>query len=989
MNTVKYWIICVFAVPCLRAQTAGDCGNRMQGADHGAKRGLMLKLLLLLILAASPSWAINCSGLVVDEVTPHSLTIHLTTDTTMFYEKLRYGVAALTENTQGTPGNVFGSPIPTPGPVRHMLTGLSPSTTYLIGFSVSADNVTYCTELTTSITTPVEDANVLPAAPIDWDANTVKPQGGTVWNVNSCATLDAALKAATHTAGTALADTVALAPGLNCHVSNPVDAPDTIWHFNTDGRVGAWICCWTASGNTLTSSPAHGLNNGDTVYFGGQFNYSTAPAPIAWNHPYFVVNATSTTIQVSTTIGGSVLALTSVGSQFLISKGQCVSEVLVTTQGSLSTFPPEGVRTDDTHYSYATLTNDWPYLTTGHTRAFDLSWGTASCVRFDNIRFVSDNKALTTDPDPDYTPVFFTLNSGNGNHDVTFDRNVIKGANDAPNRTTNFISPFDGARMAIVNNYVKDLSYWVPFTDAPTSFTPAVFTIGSGFAYRGAAGPPCALSATATIAGGSTTGSFFSYVNPVDCTVHVLTDPSLTLSCSGCTQDMTTSPTNYPLSGINKFLNIAIGFGSLTGGAFTAFTNANIYDGGGCCFGQQAIGVESSAALVAWSKGPGPTKIENNGLLNVIGIPIYSTGETFDSGGTGNDPTIPMLDQPGNIIIRRNTIAIDEQHISSQPTFNGKGVWGGRNAIECKWCLKVLISGNVIDNLPRTNIQIGSAFVLTPLSVSNLNELTATTDQDIEVSYNTVTNSSQAYLMTPRYPDPRLAGFPTRRVRFHDNVFTLNGKVKFKTQTDGGGDFGLLQGGYDIRFDHNTVAASIGNSGLNWNLAFFRFGNFNVSNNLMFINNTFGWQGLRYSDPTPTNPVFNGLQAKAALDAVAPNYLFAANAFLCGYLDSSALIEMAQSDCDGVRTVYSSLTAPGYWTAGASLATRLAATKFYSYTIVGKPVDLHLNYLSPFISGARTSTDGLDIGADIDALTAAQSQVSNVRVLSAPPAALS
>ena len=92
MNTVKYWIICVFAAPCLRAQTAGDCGIRAQRAGDGAKRGLMSKLLLLLILAAAPSWAINCSGLVVDEVTPHSLTVHLTTDTTMFYEKLRYGV---------------------------------------------------------------------------------------------------------------------------------------------------------------------------------------------------------------------------------------------------------------------------------------------------------------------------------------------------------------------------------------------------------------------------------------------------------------------------------------------------------------------------------------------------------------------------------------------------------------------------------------------------------------------------------------------------------------------------------------------------------------------------------------------------------------------------------------------------------------------------------------------------------------------------------
>jgi hypothetical protein len=945
----------------------------------------MPKLLLILILAAAPSWAINCSGFMVDEVTPHSVAVHLTTDTTLFYEKLRYGTVSLTENTQGTGDNAAGTPAG--DPVRQMVTGLSPSTTYLIGFSVSADNVTYCTELTTSITTPPEDAGILPMAPVDWNTNTVKTPCGTVRNVTSCSTLDAALKAATHTAGTACGDTVALANNLSCHVST--DAPDGVWHFNVNGQVGAWIDGWTAQvspASTLTLT-AHGLSTGNFVYIGSHhYNYTTIPTPLAWNHGYYIVNATANTIQLSLTNGGSAIPLTTAPGEILVSVGQpCVSEVLVTTQGALGTFPPEGVRTDDTHYSYATLTND--YLFGGVNRAFDLSWGSASCVRFDNIRFVNDNKASATDPDPPFGPYFFQTTSGAANHDVIFDRIVAKGANDAPNRTSGFIYPFDGARMAIINSYSTNLSYWVPFTDSPTSFTSSVFTVGAGFAYRGAAGSPCALSATATITGGSTTGAFFAYVNPTTCATHILTDPSLTVACSGCTQDTASAPSNYPLSGTGKFVNIAIGFGTLSSGTFTAFTNANNYAGGGCCFGQQANGNEASAALVGFDKGPGPSKIENNTLLNDIGIPIYWTGQTYDSGGSSDDPTVPLLDQPGNVIIRRNTIAIDNSHISSQPGFNGKGVWGGRNALEFKWVLKALVTGNVVNNLPRTNIQVGSAFLYTPASSTDLTRSTATTVQDVETSYNTVNNSSQGYLITSSSPSPHFAGLPSRRFWFHDNIFTMNGNVKFTTQSAGGGDFGILEGGYDIRFDHNTITALIGASGLLWNVAFFRFGNLNISNNLTFINNTNGWQGLKYSDPTPTNPVFNGLQAKAALDAgvgtsgpVAPNYVFAGNAFLCGYLDSLALTEMAQSDCNGVRAAYGTLTTSGYWTSGSTLAARLAAMKFYNYTIVGKPVDLHLNYHSPFISGAGTSTDGLDIGANIDALNAAQGQVANVRV---------
>ena len=195
--------------------------------------------------------------------------------------------------------------------------------------------------------------------------------------------------------------------------------------------------------------------------------------------------------------------------------------------------------------SSATLVND--LVSPASSRAFDLSWGSASCVRFDNIRFVNDNTSnlnpslATADPDPPSGPYFMTTSSGAPNHDVIFDRIVAKGSNDGPNRTLGFVYPFDGARMAIVNSYSTNLSYWVPFTDTPVTITSgSVLTFGSGFAYRGAAGSPCPISATATITGGTTTGNFYAYVNPTTCGLHILTDPSLTLTCSGCTHDTIT-----------------------------------------------------------------------------------------------------------------------------------------------------------------------------------------------------------------------------------------------------------------------------------------------------------------------------------------------------------------------------------------------------------------------------------------------------------------
>ena len=163
------------------------------------------------------------------------------------------------------------------------------------------------------MTTPVEDANILPQPPTDWNTNTVKTPCGTVRNVNSCSTLDATLKAATRLQlGTACGDTVALAE-IIWSVTLQADAPDGIWHFNVNGQVGAWIDGWVASTSTstLTLTPPQPYSNGNLIYVGSHhFNYTTIPSPLAWNHGYYVVNATAATIQLSLTNGGSPITFT-------------------------------------------------------------------------------------------------------------------------------------------------------------------------------------------------------------------------------------------------------------------------------------------------------------------------------------------------------------------------------------------------------------------------------------------------------------------------------------------------------------------------------------------------------------------------------------------------------------------------------------------------------------------------------------------------------
>lgn len=78
------------------------------------------------------------------------------------------------------------------------------------------------------------------------------------------------------------------------------------------------------AGNVTTDTidfTAHGLVNGQRIYFSTAAVGGSLPAPLVAGTPYFVVNATTNTFQVESSIGGGAINLTTAGASVLIHTG--------------------------------------------------------------------------------------------------------------------------------------------------------------------------------------------------------------------------------------------------------------------------------------------------------------------------------------------------------------------------------------------------------------------------------------------------------------------------------------------------------------------------------------------------------------------------------------------------------------------------------------------------------------------------------------------
>ena len=183
-----------------------------------------------------------------------------------------------------------------------------------------------------------------------------------------------------------------------------------------------------------------------------------------------------------------------------------------------------------------------------------------------------------------------------------------------------------------------------------------------------------------------------------------------------------------------------------------------------------------SQAIIGWN-GPGPFLIQNNYLEGGHEVILFGGGGMTTANASPSDITIK-----GNHITR---------------PMSWKGVWEAKNLIETKHARRVLIEGNVIENVWLDG-QVGFAFVMksenqnydTPWSQST----------DITIRYNRVRNAGGGFTIAAN-PSGAPA-VPAARFVITDNVIENIGNSPY---TGDGRAFQLLGGLTDIVVMHNTV----------------------------------------------------------------------------------------------------------------------------------------------------------------------------------------
>jgi hypothetical protein len=183
--------------------------------------------------------------------------------------------------------------------------------------------------------------------------------------------------------------------------------------------------------------------------------------------------------------------------------------------------------------------------------------------------------------------------------------------------------------------------------------------------------------------------------------------------------------------------------------------------------------------------------------------------------------------------------------------------------------------------------------------------------------------------------------------------------------------------------DHNTVFDNRGPAPQFWHHLHQPASGVHITNNVLWVNNDTGAYGISTEFPGGSaDPNCTGT-AKAAMDCAwlsgdTPEYQFRANLLVPYYTNSNALTGLVDSAVTASN--YSGLSV--YVQTGADVSARLAGVGFLGNG------DFRLRSDSAYLSGGASSgvrfnrSVRLDLGADIDALEAAQGKVKNVRVLS-------
>jgi hypothetical protein len=283
---------------------------------------------------------------------------------------------------------------------------------------------------------------------------------------------------------------------------------------------------------------------------------------------------------------------------------------------------------------------------------------------------------------------------------------------------------------------------------------------------------------------------------------------------------------------------LGVKFGVVLGGQYQAVIDSDI---------EELVSPDGESKAIAMWNGAGPIKIQNN-LLS-------AAGENIMIGGA--DPVISGL-VPSDIEIRDNNFfkPLKWQDPAYASPATGYAV-GTKNLFELKNAQRVLVDGNVFENVWYPNNQSAFAILITPRNQDGTAPWSVV--QDVTFTDNTIIGAANGIAVSGF--DQNSPSQHGGRMLFQNNLITNLGTVPSIDINGGTGKFFLISNGVsDLHIINNTVANYVGTIG----------NDFTFSYGIADEGDLFPLQGLIIQGNVLQHPGNITFHASAPLATVAP-----------------------------------------------------------------------------------------------------------------------
>lgn len=686
----------------------------------------------------------------------------------------------------------------------------------------------------------------------------------------------------------------------------------------------------------------YAYNTGSSIPTNTVFQvYSTGslPAPLTVDTNYYFKSACAAsqnalcTVQISTTMGGAAINLTTTGTGtlYLVDQGIVSTsfyidanppalgtghDIVITSSGSCPAAGTRVTSASDAQFFHIQKNTSADFHPAFLFNELAHNW-VFRCMIFDSA--TNSDYLTTTNPRP-YLALMTTYPD---NANILGDRVRVIGPG-YPNRISSLFD-LQGSNIGFINSDMRDMTYWHPYNSGilPSLTNSTHFALSTGTFNGGAFTTTLSGATTVTLTGGAASGTGYVYF-AMDGTLKILFPLTMTATCTTtgttCTVLTSASPA-YPVDGNGRVAAGRVATFTLVTGSATAVQaddNGSSEVGEGC----QCI----TAGI-----GPGPYIFDNNY--------IQGTGNVvhFDDGGV-------WARYRHDYTITRNTFDTQIATLVGNPADTTGLRFFHRQQLEWKGGQRILVDGNLFQ---------GSFADVSPACLTiAVTPRVGGVVSDFDFTNNQVGPACGGLNPPATVSSPLPQSEGSKRIRIANNAFNLDGTTYSAVTTPTGargwtneGD-GILE---DVLMDHNTAGGPGGSStiGAVGTTPSFYYDTRYPIGGMVMTNNTFFYTGDLPAIKGEDVGFGCGYGAdKTLMDCAwtngpgTPGYTFSGNVIIPSWSSSPARSGFVGTAT--VTTAYGALVATNPVPAGGSQAANVGLVNFNA--------NLSLNSGSPYYS---------------------------------------